>query len=290
VDISIALPNTIPGARGEVMAQWARRAEERDFAGVAATERLVYPGHDPLLSLAAASAVTSHIRLSTNIVIGPLRSAAVLAKEAETLQSLSGGRFVLGLGPGVRDDDFAAAERQFASRGRTFDAQLAALHDHWGGPAGLADARSHHLDPAPPRVPLLVAGLSDAAIRRVVRWGDGWTAPGLEPATILPHVDRVRAAWVDAGRDGSARVVALLRFALGGDVEAKAAGFVREYFAVTGEDPETYVAKTPRTGEQIRRLTAELAAGGVDEVLFHPTAVTLNQVDRLADVVFGPLT
>jgi alkanesulfonate monooxygenase SsuD/methylene tetrahydromethanopterin reductase-like flavin-dependent oxidoreductase (luciferase family) len=294
VDISIALPNTLPGTSGQLIARWASRAEERGFAGIAATERLVYPGHDPLLSLAAAAAVTSRIRLATNIIIGPLRSTAELAKAAETLQSLSGGRFVLGLGPGVREDDFAVAGRSFAGRGAVFDAQLAELRGYWSADAGArregvaaegTTGHSHHLDPAPPRVPLLVAGLSHSATRRVVRWGDGWTAPGLDPTAILPYVARMRSAWAEAGRPGDPHVVALLRFVLGDDVKDQAAAFVRDYFAVTGEDPQIYVDHTPSTGEQILALVSGLAAGGVNEIVFHPTAAALNQVDRLAEIV-----
>src|SRR3954470_9802612 len=105
MEIGIALPNTLPGASGKLIRQWASRAEERGFALLAATERLVFPGHDPMLALATAAGCTERIRLATNIVVAPLRSAATLAKEAETLQSLSEGRFTLGVGPGVRDDD-----------------------------------------------------------------------------------------------------------------------------------------------------------------------------------------
>ncbi|MBF6047131.1 LLM class flavin-dependent oxidoreductase [Streptomyces sp. NRRL B-1677] len=275
--ISIALPNTVPGADGGLLTEWAKRAEARGFASLAVTERLVYPGHDPLLTLAAAAAATSRIGLLTNVLIGPLRTAPVLAKSVATLATLSAGRLVLGLGPGVREDDFEAAGRSFAGRREAFEEQLELLGR---GAAGEAAGPG-----AGPGVPVLVAGLSAAAVRRVVRWGDGWTAPGLEPEAVLPFAARVRRAWSEGGRSGAPRIVGLARFALGEDVERESAAFVRDYFSVLGAEAEEFVAKTPRTPERIRRVVAALADGGVDEVVMHPTAAALSQVDRLADVL-----
>ncbi|MEV5378459.1 LLM class flavin-dependent oxidoreductase [Streptomyces nondiastaticus] len=270
--ISIALPNTVPGADGRLLTEWAKRAEARGFASLAVTERLVYPGHDPLLTLAAAAAVTSRIGLLTNVLIGPLRTAPVLAKSVASLASLAPGRLVLGVGPGVREDDFEAAGRPFAGRRAAFEEQLELLGR--GAEAGAGAG-----------VPVLVAGMSSAAVRRVVRRGDGWTAPGLEPEAVLPFAARVRRAWSEGGRSGAPRIVALARFALGEDVERESAAFVRDYFSVLGAEAEEFVAKTPRTPERIREVVEELAAGGVDEVVLHPTAAALSQVDRLADVL-----
>ncbi|WP_063804224.1 LLM class flavin-dependent oxidoreductase [Streptomyces roseifaciens] len=275
--ISIALPNTVPGADGGLLTEWAKRAEDRGFASLAVTERLVYPGHDPLLTLAAAAAATSRIGLLTNVLIGPLRTAPVLAKSVATLASLSAGRLVLGMGPGVREDDFEAAGRSFAGRREAFEEQLELLGRGAAGGAGGPWAG--------PGVPVLVAGLSSAAVRRVVRWGDGWTAPGLEPEAVLPFAARVRRAWSEGGRSGAPRIVALARFALGEDVERESAAFVRDYFSVLGAEAEEFVAKTPRTPDRIRRVVAALADGGVNEVVMHPTAAALSQVDRLADVL-----
>lgn len=275
--IGIAFPNTVPGASGRLQIDWAVRAESRGFSTVAATQRLCYPGHEPLAVLAAAAAVTSRITLTTNILVAPLTTAAVLAKEAATVSSLAGGRFLLGLGPGVRADDFEAARRDFGSRGAAFDRQLAEL----------ARLREHHAPgslPAPVP-PLLIGGLSAAAVRRTVRWAEGWTAPGLTPDRIAPAAEQVREAWAAAGREGRPRLVALSRFWLGEEVAREAAGFVREYFGVLGDEADAFVAKTPRTPEQVREQVTALAAAGFDEVVFHPTAAHLSQVDRLADVL-----
>ncbi|HEU5473565.1 MAG TPA: LLM class flavin-dependent oxidoreductase [Actinophytocola sp.] len=285
MEISLALPNMIPGASGAALLDWARAAEERGFAGLAATERLVYPGYDPLVALAAAAGVTERIRLMTNVLIAPLRSDAELAKQTAGLDQLCGGRLVLGLAPGVRADDFAVAGRSFDDRVDRFNASLRALHELWAGkvPPGCDRA----VGPSPvsdDRIPLLIGGITAAAARRVARWAQGWTAPGLSAAQTVRAAERVRAAWSSAGRTGAPRIVMLQRFALGSDAAEPAAAFVRDYFAVLGDAAEDFVTATPRSASAIRSVLAEYADCGVDEVVFHPTVADPVQVHRLADV------
>jgi alkanesulfonate monooxygenase SsuD/methylene tetrahydromethanopterin reductase-like flavin-dependent oxidoreductase (luciferase family) len=280
--IGIAIPNKTGATSARLLVDWAIRAQERGFCSVAVSERLCYPGHDPLLTLAAAATATDTIDLCTNIIIGPLRTAEVLARQAETLASLSAGRFTLGLATGVRADDFSAAGRDFATRSADFDQQLESLHKIWSERDASADGPPAGV-PAP--IHLRVGGISAAAVRRAVRWADGWTAPGVEPEQVVPVAAQVRRCWSAAGRSGRPYLVAMLRFWLGDDVAAEADAFVRDFFAVLGAGTQAYAAATPRTAAHIRRHLAVLEDGGFDEVIFHPTAARLSQVDRLADIV-----
>src|SRR5688500_12543264 len=131
MDIGIGLPNTIPSTRGNVLIEWARRAEERGFSSLATLDRIAYPCYESMVALAAAAAATSRIRLQTNILLAPTRSAVLLAKEAASVDQLSGGRFTLGLGVGTRPDDFTASERGFEDRGTRFDQDLELMHGAW---------------------------------------------------------------------------------------------------------------------------------------------------------------
>ncbi|MGH3658421.1 MAG: LLM class flavin-dependent oxidoreductase, partial [Micromonosporaceae bacterium] len=115
--IGIGLPNPVPDTPGGRLVEWAVRAEERGFAGLVTIDRLVYPSHDSLISLAAAAGATRRIGLMTNILLGPLYPAVPLAKATASLDQLSGGRFTLGLAPGGRPDDYRAAGRDFHTRG-----------------------------------------------------------------------------------------------------------------------------------------------------------------------------
>src|ERR671933_208143 len=109
MDIGIGLPATIPGTSGSLVLDWAKRADSGPFSSLGIIDRLVYPNYEPLITLAAAAAVSSRVRLMSTVLIGPLRPSGLLAKQAAPIDALSGGRLTLGLGVGAREDDFRAA-------------------------------------------------------------------------------------------------------------------------------------------------------------------------------------
>ena len=131
--IAIGLPATIPGARGDLMLEWARKADAGPFSSLGILDRLVYTNYEPLIALAGVAAVTTRVRLITTVLLAPLRSASLLAKQAATIDAISNGRLTLGLGVGGREDDFQAAGVDFHQRGKIFDAQLETMSRIWSG-------------------------------------------------------------------------------------------------------------------------------------------------------------
>src|ERR687885_2648863 len=114
MDIGIGLPNAVRGVDRSGIVDWARRAEEAGFSSLGTIDRIVFPNYESLVSLAAAAAVTERIRLVTDILIAPLRTNTTLfAKQAATIDNLSGGRLVLGLAPGGRPDDYEVSGVDF---------------------------------------------------------------------------------------------------------------------------------------------------------------------------------
>src|SRR3990170_5891642 len=154
--VGMGLPNAVPRTEGALLAEWARRAEAGPFTSLGVVDRLGYDSHEPLTTLAAAAAVTERIGLVTMVVIGPLRNAGVLAKETATIQAMSGGRLILGLGVGARADDYEAAGVPTAARGERLSELIRDLRDRWDEPDG------PKVDPPP----ILAGGGSDAAVAR----------------------------------------------------------------------------------------------------------------------------
>src|SRR5437899_3151852 len=117
MEIGIGLPNPVPGTPGRTLVEWPRRAEERGFSGLATIDRIAYPSYESLITLAAAAAVTERVGLVTNVLLGPTRNPVLLAKEAASVDAISGGRLTLGVGVGGREDDFSGLRAGFQDAG-----------------------------------------------------------------------------------------------------------------------------------------------------------------------------
>src|SRR5581483_9357818 len=116
--IALGLPSRIAGASGELMLEWAVRAEGGPFSSIVVTDRVVSQALEPLSVLAMAAGATRRIGLMTSVVIGPTRETTLLARQAATLDVLSNGRLTLGVGIGVRKNDYDASGFDFHRRGR----------------------------------------------------------------------------------------------------------------------------------------------------------------------------
>ena len=287
MDIGIGVPNTVPGATGAQLLEWARRADRARFSSLATIGAVSYPGYEELTVFAAAGAVTERIRFLPNVLIAPARSTAELAKQAATVDQLTGGRLTLGLGSGWRATDYQLTGRDFGDRGKRFDEQLRQLRTAWAGEP-LEEGTRPVTPPCvqPSGVPLLIGGHSDASIRRAAEFGIGWTAGGLPPDAVRPLVAKVRSAWEEAGRDEPPRIVALTYFSLG-DTEEASRSYLRDYYSLMGaEVAEMIAGGALRSPDTISAAVEAFADAGVDELILDPTVSDPGQVDALAEVVF----
>jgi alkanesulfonate monooxygenase SsuD/methylene tetrahydromethanopterin reductase-like flavin-dependent oxidoreductase (luciferase family) len=288
VRIGIGLPSAIPWAEARDLLHWAREAETAGFSSLATIDRLVYGSYETIPTLAAAAAVTERIGLTTAILLGPFRgNGALLAKQLATVDILSGGRLTVGMAVGLRPDDYAAANVDFHARGRLQDEQLAEMRAVWSGaPRGMAGA----IGPRPSQPggpPLLMAGTSDASIRRAATYGAGWMS-GIGPsAQFRGLTEKVRAAWRDAGRAGQPRLVHLAYFALGAQANDDARRYLTDYYGFLGDYVQPIVACALTDPEQLRDAIDDFTSSGYDELLLFPCSPALKQVDLLADAVLS---
>jgi alkanesulfonate monooxygenase SsuD/methylene tetrahydromethanopterin reductase-like flavin-dependent oxidoreductase (luciferase family) len=284
--IGIGLPNTIPGTDGLTIVEWARRAEELGFSTLATIDRIVYPSYESLVVLAAAAGATERIGLLTNVLLGPTRNPVLLAKEAASLDRLSGGRFTLGASVGGREDDYTLTGMEFHNRGKRWDEALELMHKAWRGEP--IEGSSTPIGPTPTNgisVPVLIGGTADKVIDRIVRYGIGWTVGGGGADRAKPMADKVREAWRAAGKPGEPRLVALNYYGLGPDAEQGIAAYLEDYYGFIGPWVKNMVAATPRTPEALREVARRFEDAGFDELLFDPTIPRLEQVDLLAQAV-----
>ena len=286
MDIGIGLPNAIPGTTGTALVDWARNAEGAGFSTLGTIGRLVYPNYEELVALSAAAAVTTRIRLTTSVLIAPLyTNTALLAKQAASLDRLSGGRLVLGVALGGRDDDYTASGLSTEGRGRRLEEQLTGMKRIW---AGEQLGHAGRIGPEPARrggPELLLGGATEASFRRAARLGDGWIIGGTTPDNFAQAATSVDKAWQDAGRPGKPRKVALAYFALGPAGRAQADTYLLDYYDWLGDIATQITAGAAVSADMARAYAAAFTSAGCDELIFMPTASHPDQVGLLADAL-----
>jgi alkanesulfonate monooxygenase SsuD/methylene tetrahydromethanopterin reductase-like flavin-dependent oxidoreductase (luciferase family) len=277
VDVGVGLPNAVPETEGRLLVEWARRADRGPFASLGVLDRTVYDSYDPFVTLAAAAAVTERVRLVTMIAIGPIRPAAILAKQAASIDRISGGRLTLGLALGARPDDYEATGADIRTRGRRFSDQLAVIREIWEG-------RTIGPRPAQEGGPeLLVGGDSGPAFARAARYADGYVHGGGPPRAFARAASQAVAAWTDLGRPGKPRLFGQGYFALGD--EDRGAALLRDYYAFTGPFAEKIAAANLTTPQAVRDFVRGYEEAGCDHLVLLPTVADPAQMDRLADVL-----
>lgn len=163
---------------------------------------------DPLIALSAIAARTRRVRLATGVNILPQANPLLLAKQAASLDLVSGGRFMLGVGIGWLAEEFAAMGTPFERRGARFDEYLQAMRKVWSGE--VVEHESEHLHwhgfkshplPLQRPFPVIIGGSKGKAFERVARFGEGWYAPTAsvkQLERLLPALDH---ACREVGRE-----------------------------------------------------------------------------------------
>ncbi len=214
--------NTGPCTVPETAARIARRAEETGWESLWLGEHVVLPEPrtgaspmeprdkilDPVVALSFLAAHTRHVRLGTGVIILPQRNPLVLAKQLASLDVLSGGRLIIGIGAGYLAPEFRALGVPLADRGRRTDEYLAAMRAIWtmeqpafhGRYVDFADVQAFPHPVQQPCPPVVVGGHSPGAYRRAVTMAHGWYGWGQDPAAAERAVAALHTAMREHGR------------------------------------------------------------------------------------------
>ncbi len=215
--LGIHLPHIGRKAGPEAIRRAALQAEALGFADVWASEHVILPKGapyppspsflEPILTLTWAAAATRRVGLGTSVYVLPMHHPVPVAKQIASLQCLSGGRVIFGIGVGWLEAEFAALGAPFRERGRRMDESIALLRALWSEdpvsfatryvPAEIAEMRMQPL-PSPP-IPIWSGGISDQALARAARLCDGWHGTRLTPEKAAPIVERLRRERPDPG-------------------------------------------------------------------------------------------
>jgi len=167
---------------------------------------------DPMIALSFAAAASSRIAVATGVLLIPEHNPVVVAKQAASLDLLSGGRLTLGVGIGWSREEFAALSVPFAHRGARTAEYIAAMRTLWRDDVASFDGNvvrfdSIRVNPKPVRdrrIPIVVGGNSDPALRRVATWGDGWYGFNLDGlSAVRDRVAKLERLCAESGRDRS---------------------------------------------------------------------------------------
>ncbi len=216
--------NAYASAEPRTLARVARAAEAAGFESLWGGEHVVLPDPqappspmaptdailDPVIALTYAAAVTARVRLGTGIIILPQRNPLVLAKELASLDVLSGGRLIVGIGVGYLEPEFRALGAPFEHRGAVTDEYLAAMRAIWGDakPAhrgrfvSFENIQAHPQPVQRPHPPVVVGGRSKAAFHRAVQHSDGWYGFGLDLDATRRALDGLAEAAAQNPRPG----------------------------------------------------------------------------------------
>jgi probable F420-dependent oxidoreductase len=190
----------------------AQACDRAGFAYVAVCDHVAIPReradamsttwYDTIATLGWLAGVTDHVRLLSHVYVAAYRHPLQTAKAFATLDALSGGRAILGVGAGHVEEEFAALGVSFADRGRLTDEAIdqvrVALDDEWG----LGDMGQRPRPVQQGGVPIWVGGSSSAAIRRAAQRGDGWLPQGPPKMGMKAAIEQIRELRARGGRDG----------------------------------------------------------------------------------------
>ncbi len=286
MDIGLTLPSFVAGVDRADILEWCRRVDEGPFSSVSVGERIAYPSHELVATLAFAAAATERVRIVSTVAVLPIHDPVRFAKQMATIDVLSGGRLSVGVGVGGRDQDYAALGVPFERRFARVDEQVATMQRVWAGEIvvdGLPPIGPTPVQPGGP--PLLTAAMGPRSLARSAVWAAGLAGfdLGPDPAGVDATFRRAEEAWIEQDRADRPWLSTSTWFALGDHASDRLFAYAYNYLSNFGDRAANAMAALCRLSDPgaLREALAALRETGCDEVVLVPTTTDISELDRL---------
>lgn len=284
--ISMTLPQMVVDYDRNTTLDWCREIEAGPFYSLACGERVTWRNQEMMVLLSAAAALTERVKIYPTVVVSPMHGTGLLAKQLATLDVLSAGRLVVGLGVGGREQDYRAAEAPFKRRYAKMDEQAAELKRLWSGEPAFADTDPIGPPPTQAGGPILLAGSQGPkALARAAKWADGicgqLMAAPIE--SVGADVARFGQAWTDAGRETKPYISTGFWYSLDpNDPQKVLHDYAHQYAEIFGPEIAEWMAgqQTVAGPDAFLAAVDTCRASGVDELVLVPTTSNLAELER----------
>ncbi len=279
------------------LAALARAAELAGADALWACDHLFWhgPSLECLVALTVAATATERVRLGSCVLQLPLRQAPVVAKQAASLQTLSGGRLLLGVGVGSHPGEYEQAGVDYHTRGLLLDAGIAELRRSWSsgqgvvrGDTGDTGAARYRQLPAPLPIPVWAGGSSEAALRRAAASADGWMPLFLTPTEYGEAVERLVKEVDRAGRPAGSVVPSMVLFVSIDDdpatARARGTGWMSSLYGIPARAFDRHLISG--TSAEVAEVVASFRSFGAEHVVVYVTDdQPIEQFERLVSAL-----
>lgn len=287
--IGMNLPVMVPGLDRDKLHQWCERVDSGFYSSLAAGERIAFYNPEITVALSAAASITERVKLVFDVTVLPMHSPVLVAKQVATLDVLSMGRVVLGLGVGAREQDYQAVGASYEKRLGRLERGVATMRKVWAGETIVEGALPVGPLPLQKGGPEILAGsLMAQSIQRAARWADGLCGFSFGPsaAEIGFQYETARAAWKSEDRPAP-RLVMSFWYALGDKAREQMDAYLDRYLnfmAPSARDSLKTLCNTT-TPQALKDAVKQVQDLGTDELILVPTTVDPDDVNRVADLL-----
>lgn len=291
--IGMTLPVTEPGWTRDILMQWAQKVDQGPYSCLALGERIFFPSPELMTTLGACAVLTERVKLVTTVVILPMHNPVLTAKQLATVDVLSEGRLVVGVGTGGRDEDYLATGTDLSQkRISVMASHVDTMRKIWRGEQVVDDAL-RLVEPLPVQKngpPILAGVMGPKGLASAANWADGISGMSVsaQAADAEQSMQLANTAWLQAGQKTTPQFNSAFWFALGDNADQQMQIHLTRYFNWLDPGSRDAMAKHAGFRGSVKDLKDRLKAfadTGMDELVLIPTSIDPNEVDRANEAI-----